>query len=209
MPQSQLPKVPIHRARPLAGRKSQGTAPCALLPRSLHRARITGHADFTERATGVRAVVPGGLSDATGDRCRPTASRRTSRFPGGAAQLESEPAAPPAHSLRRAGRRARTRRIPLDPLPPEVLPSSQGSQPTLPRQVSGFAAGLLCPRETPVSRKVDSPSSARPISRFPAPATGRRVGGLRQTAFRRAGICTEVSGSLHPSGDDLQWTPAV
>src|ERR1019366_4521515 len=121
MPQSQLPEVPIHRARPLAGRKSQGTAPRALLPRSLHRPRITGHADLTERATGVRAVVSGGLSDATGDRSRSEASRRTNRFPGRAAQLESEPVAPPSHSLRRAGRRTRARRIPLDPLPPEVL----------------------------------------------------------------------------------------
>src|ERR1017187_2498464 len=63
LPQSQLSEVSIHRARPLAGRKSQGTSPRALLPRRLHPAGLTGAADLTERATGVRPAISCGLPD--------------------------------------------------------------------------------------------------------------------------------------------------
>jgi len=96
MPQSQLSKVPIHRTRPLAGRASQGAAPRALLPRRPHAAGITRHGGITERATGVRAVVPCGFSDAARDRSRSKAPWRKNRLPRRAAHVESTIAAEPS-----------------------------------------------------------------------------------------------------------------
>jgi len=172
MPQSQLSKVPIHRTRPLAGRASQGTAPRALLPRRPHAAGITRHGGITERATGIRAVVPCGFSESARDRSRSKAPRRKNRLPRRAAHLESTIAAPSAPSLRRSSRRTRARRISLDPLSPKVLSAGEGSKPTLPREISGSVAGCFCPWETPVSRSVEAPSRTRPVSRLPAPVAG-------------------------------------
>ena len=57
---------------------------------------------------------------------------------------EPEPAEPAPYSLRGPSRGPCARRGPLDPLPPEVLLTGSGAEPTVPRQVSGSVARCFC-----------------------------------------------------------------
>ena len=75
------------------------------------------HVALAEPQTDLHHLVPCRFADALGNRRGSQASGRFHRLPRRAAHLGSESASPSPPALCRAGRRALSRRFPLDPLP--------------------------------------------------------------------------------------------
>src|SRR5208337_4711772 len=88
-----------------------------------------------------------------GDRPRSSSPRRGDRLLQRAPYLGSATAASSPCPLRACRRRSRSRSFPLDLLTPHLLPSHQGAQPCLPRQVSRWTQARFPCRRTPVPRQ--------------------------------------------------------
>ena len=117
VPQSPLPQVPGRRRRGMDGGPASRTAARRLLPRGLHAPGGAGTDRAAEPEGGLRPAVPRRRRDLAADRRRPEAPRGRDRLPGRAPHLGPEPPAPPPRPLRRAGGRARPRRLALGRVP--------------------------------------------------------------------------------------------
>ena len=106
------------------------TLPAALGPIALQNPR-----------SGLRPAVPGRRRDLAAGRRRSRAPRGRDRLPGRSPHLGPEPPTSPPRPLRRARRRALSRRLALGRLPTGFLPPGARPQPRLPRQVPRAAPG--------------------------------------------------------------------
>src|SRR5271169_3678501 len=167
MPQSALPQVPGHSARPMAGTTGVGASAGALFPCRVHLAQTDRIFGASECENHLQNPVPHSRSNLAGNRCRPQALRRIHRVPGCAPHLGPEPASAPPSALHRTWWRPLARWFALDRVPQRLLLSSLSpAQPALPQEVLVAAASSLPPRRpalhrpTPIvgfSRRIPSP----------------------------------------------------
>src|ERR1700676_105125 len=107
-------------------------------------------------------------------------------------------------ALRGARRRTVAGSPALDPLSESLLPARESPEQSLSRKVRSRTATRLSPEQAPLLRSLPTAGSREGVLRFPAYAVPRRLGGLREEAFRWAGTRTALSGPLHPSRRHLQ-----
>ena len=133
------------------------------------------------------------------DRPRSSAPRRGDRLLQRPPYLGSATATSSSCPLRACRRRPRSGSLPLDLLTLLFLPSRQGAQPCLPRQVRRWAQDRLSCRRTPVPRTSLTACGTARLRLLAAGIVLSRLGRLLQTAFRRARTCAALSRRLHSS----------
>src|SRR5258708_4271509 len=123
----------------MAGTAAGGTLARPLFPRGVYSAAADRPASAAERYNNLQHLVPRRFPDLARNRGRPETAGRIHRLPRGAPHLGPKSALTSALTLRRAGRRHLTGRLPLDRLPQVLLLSPRARpQPPLPHEV--FAA---------------------------------------------------------------------
>src|SRR5450755_465336 len=112
--------------------------------------------------------------------------------------------APPTCSLRDPSRRSLARSSTLGSPALRFLPAGESAQPRVSRQVHCCSETRFQAKEAEVSWQCEASVRQESIRCFSTVAVSSRLGGLRQTAIRRASTRPPLSGPLYASRRYLQ-----
>ena len=186
------------RQRWLAARE-QRSAWRALLPRRLHAAARTSNALRAKPEGPLWPLVPGQRADLVRGSGEPEASRRSNRLPEHSAHLGAKPVAPSPPLLCHSRRRTFFRSHPLGTSQVCVLPTGQGAQSRLSRQVRRRLTASSPPQQAQAQRLACDSQRSACLCRLPADLVPSKLGRLRQARLRRTGASAPLSRSLYAS----------
>src|SRR5262252_8490578 len=202
--QSSLPQVSGASPRALAGGARTGTPGHQLFPRCLHRASRAECLGFGEPAPVLRSFVHGQHTNFARDRIGSETPRSPDRCGRNSAHLGTEPAPASPHSLCHSRGRAFTRSSSMGSSAISFLLTCQSRESCLSRQVSCCAETPTPPQQTTVCRSRCASRRSTAVCKTTPPIASPRLGGLRQTCFRRPHASVALPGSLHPSCGHFQ-----
>src|SRR5579863_577572 len=188
----------------MAPRTGAGTASGELFSSGLQCSSCARPTDLAEQESSFQAPVRSQLGHITRSSGRSQTPRRRTWLPQHPSYLGPDAAGSPSHPLCRTRRRIVRRSQSVDFVAIPLLPTGQGAQPRIPRQVRRWFEASLPSQETGFSRSLPTAierKSVRPVSAHPV---SPGLGGLLQTTLWRSETCAAVSGSLYPSSSDLQ-----
>src|SRR3989442_15282212 len=140
LPKSKLPQVPDASARALASGARTRTSAHQLLPCGVQRAPRAECISLGQPTPVLRPAVHRHCSDLAGSGCRSSSTLgRPDWRDQCSAHLGAKPVAASPYSLRHSCRRALTGPSLLDPFSLFFLPTREGPQPRLPREISGWS----------------------------------------------------------------------
>src|SRR5262249_21855796 len=120
------------------------------------------------------------------------------------AHLGTKPFAASPYSLRHSRGRPISRPVSLDPPSLSFLPTREGPQPRLPREIPSRSETSLPRQETTLCGPIGCAGRSPAVRSTDSPPTPPGLGRLYQTGLWRSDAGVALSGPLHPSGGHFQ-----